>query len=72
MKIRASKIYGNNINENYKNELMKIHELLNNEIKNFYDSQNINENKDNSNKDIIINVLNNEIDKLKKNYQDIL
>ena len=54
------------MNENNKNELMKINELLNNEIKKFCDSQNINEYIINSNKDIIIKELNNEIDKLKE------
>ena len=54
------------MNEKNKNELMEINELLNNEIKKFCDSQNINKDKDNSNKDIIIKKLNNEIDKLKE------
>ena len=54
------------MNENNKNELMKINELLNNEIKKFCDSQNINEYIINSNKDIIIKELNNEIDQLKE------
>ena len=54
------------MNENNKNELMEFNELLNYEIKKFYDSQNINKDKDNSNKDIIIKKLNNEIDKLKE------
>ena len=65
-KIIESKKIGISINENYKNELIKINKLLNNEINNFYDSQNINDNKDNSNKDNIIKELNNEIDKKKK------
>ena len=61
--IEAKKL-GISINEKNKNELMEINELLNNEIKNFYNSQNINKDKDNSNKDIIIKEL--EIDKLKE------
>ena len=65
-KIIDAKKLGININEYHKNELIKINKLLNNEINNFYDSQNINDNKDNSNKDNIIKELNNEIDKLKK------
>ena len=65
-KIIETKKLGISINENYKNELIKINKLLNNEINNFYDSQNINDNKDNLNKDNIIKELNNEIDKLKK------
>ena len=65
-KIIEAKNLGISINEKNKNELIKINELLNNEIKKFYDSQNINQDKDNSNKDIIIKELNNEIDKLKK------
>ena len=63
--IDAKKL-GISINEYHKNELIKINKLLNNEINNFYDSQNINDNKDNSNKDNIIKELNNEIDKLKE------
>ena len=54
------------MNKNNKYELMEINELLNNEIKKFCDSENINKDKDNSNKDIIIKKLNNEIDKLKE------
>ena len=65
-KIIDAKKLGISINEYHKNELIKINKLLNNEINNFYDSQNINDNKDNSNKDNIIKELNNEIDKLKK------
>ena len=65
-KIIEAKKIGISINEKNKNELIKINELLNNEIKNFYDSQNINKDKDNSNKDNIIKELNNEIDKLKE------
>ena len=65
-KIIDAKKLGISINEYHKNELMEINELLNNEIKNFYNSQNINKDKDNSNKDNIIKELNNEIDKLKK------
>ena len=65
-KIIDAKKLGININEYHKNELIKINKLLNNKINNFYDSQNINDNKDNSNKDNIIKELNNEIDKLKK------
>ena len=65
-KIIEAKKLGISINEKNKNELMEINELLNNEIKNFYNSQNINKDKDNSNKDIIIKELNNEIDKLKE------
>ena len=63
-KIIEAKKFGININENNKNEIIEINELLNNEFKNFYDSQNIIKDKDNSNKDIIIKELNNEIDKL--------
>ena len=40
-KIIEAKKLGISINENYKIELIKINELLNHEIKNFYDSQNI-------------------------------
>ena len=65
-KIIDAKKLGISINEYHKNELIKINKLLNNEINNFYDSQNINDNKDNSNKDNIIKELNNEIDKLKE------
>ena len=65
-KIIEAKKFGISINENDKNKLSEINELLKNEIKNFYDSQNINEGNNNSNKDIIIKKLNNEIDKLKK------
>ena len=65
-KIIEAKKLDISINEKNKNELIKINELLNNEIKNFYDSQNINKDKDHSNKDIIIKELNNEIDKLKE------
>ena len=54
------------IYENNKNKLNEINELINKEIKNFYDFQNIIKGKDNSNKDNIIKDLNNEIDKLKK------
>ena len=64
-KIIEAKTIGISINENNKNTLTKFNKLLTNEIKNFYDSQNINQ--DNiSNKDIIIKELNNEIDKLKE------
>ena len=42
--IKATK-FGINISKNNKNELMKINELLNNEFKNFYDSQNIKKTK---------------------------
>ena len=52
------------INENNKNKLNEITELIKNEIKNFYDFQNIIEGKDN--KDIIIKNLNDENDKLKE------
>jgi len=65
-KIIEAKKFGISINENDKNKLSEINELLKNEIKNFYDSQNINEGNNNSNKDIIIKELNNEIDKLKE------
>ena len=65
-KIIEAKKFGININENNKKEIIKINELLNNEFKNFYDSQNIIKSKDNSNKDIIIKELNKEIDKLKE------
>ena len=65
-KIIEAKKFGININENNKIELIEIIELLNNEFKNFYDSQNIIKDKDNSNKDIIIKELNKEIDKLKE------
>ena len=65
-KIIEAKKFGININENNKNEINEINELLNNEFKNFYDSQNIIKDKDNSNKDIIIKELNKEIDKLKE------
>ena len=69
--IIEAKYFGIYINENNKNKLIEINKLLNNEIKSFYHSQNINENidnsdKDNSNKDIIIKKLNDEIDKLKE------
>ena len=64
-KIIEAKTIGISINENNKNTLTKFNKLLTNEIKNFYDSQNINQ--DNiSNKDIIIKELNNEIEKLKE------
>ena len=63
-KIIEAKNLGISKNEKNINELMEINELLNNEIKNFYNSQNINKDKDNSNKDIIIKEL--EIDKLKE------
>ena len=65
-KILKVKKFGININENDKNQLIEINELLNNEINKFNDSQNINEGNNNSNKDIIIKELNNEIDKLKE------
>jgi len=48
-----------------KNKLIEINELLNNEIKKFYDSQNIKEGKDNSNNNIIIKKQEKEINKLK-------
>ena len=51
-KIIEAKKFGISINENGKNKLSEINELLKNEIKNFYDSQNINEGNNNSNKDI--------------------
>jgi len=60
---RIMTIMGNYLESEDKKRMMY---LLNNEIKNFCDSQNIKENKDNSNKDIIIKKLNNEIDKLKE------
>ena len=63
--IKATK-FGINISKNNKNELMKINELLNNEFKNFYDSQNIKKDKDNTNKNIIIKELYNEIGNLKE------
>ena len=65
-KIIKAQNFGININENNKNEIIEINELLNNEFKNFYDSQNIIKDKDNSNKDIIIKELSKEIDKLKE------
>ena len=65
-KILKAKKFGIKINENDKNQLIEINELLNNEINKFNDSQNINEGNNNSNKDIIIKELNNEIDKLKE------
>ena len=61
-----AKKLGISINENNKNQLSEINDLLDKEIKNFYDSQNIKKDKDNSNKDNIINELNNEISKLKE------
>jgi len=64
--IIKAKIYGICLNEYDKNKLFEINELLNNEFKKFYDSQNINQDNDNSNKDIIIKELNSEIDKLKE------
>ena len=64
-KIIEAKKFGININENNKNKLNEINELLN-EIKNFYDFQNINKDKDNSCKDFIIKELYNEIDKIKE------
>ena len=63
-KIIETKKY--HINENNKNKLNEINELINKEIKNFYDFQNIIKGKDNSNKDNIIKDLNNEIDRLKE------
>ena len=63
-KIIEAKKFGINKNENNKNEIIEINELLNNEFKNFYNSQNIIKDKDNSN--IIIKELNKEIDKLKE------
>jgi len=62
----VAKKLGISINENNKNQLSEINDLLDKEIKNFYDSQNIKKDKDNSNKDNIINELNNEISKLKE------
>jgi hypothetical protein len=53
------------INKLYKNTLIEINGLLKNEIKIFYDSQYIKEDKDNSNKDIIIKKQENKINKLK-------
>ena len=64
--IIVAKKLGISINENNKNQLSEINDLLDKEIKNFYDSQNIKKDKDNSNKDNIINELNNEISKLKE------
>ena len=54
------------INEYDKNQLIEKIELLNNEIKKFNNSQNIKDDKINSNKDIIIKNQKNEIDKLKE------
>ena len=65
-KIIESQKHDININENKKNKLIEINELLKNEIKEFYNSQNIKEVEDNSNKEFNIKELNNEIDKLKK------
>ena len=59
--ILEAKIYGIILNEYDKNKLIEINQLLNIEIKKFYDSQNKKDNKD-----IIIKELNNEIDKLKE------
>ena len=42
-KIIEAKKHGIKMNENNKNELMESNELLNNEIKKFCDSQNIND-----------------------------
>jgi len=64
--IIKAKMYGICLNGYDKNKLFEINELLNNEFKKFYDSQNINQDNDNSNKDIIIKELNSEIDKLKE------
>ena len=55
-----------NINENYKNKLIEINELLNNEIKELFNSLNIKEVEDNSNLEINIKELDNEIGKLKE------
>ena len=63
--LEASK-YGIIINEFKKTKLIEINQLLNNEFKKFYDSQNIKKDKDNSNKDIVIKELNNEVYKLKE------
>ena len=64
--ILGAKKNGINIKENDKNKLIEINELLNNEIKMFSDSQNIKEDKDNTNKNIIIKELYNEIGNLKE------
>ena len=65
-KIIEAKKFGLIINENNKYKLIEFNKLLNNEIKKFYDSQNITQDNDNSIKDNIIKELNNEIDILKK------
>jgi len=65
-KIIEAKKFGISININNKNKLIEINEILNKEIKNFYESQNKNEDKNNSNKDNNIKELYNEIDKLKE------
>ena len=65
-KLIESKKLGININDYDKNQLIEIIELFKNEFKKFIDSQKINENKINSNKDIIIKKQEDEIDKLKE------
>ena len=65
-KLIDAKKLGIYINDYDKNQLIEIIELFINECKKFKDSQNINENKINSNKDIIIKKQEDEIGKLKE------
>ena len=65
-KIKETKKYDININENNKNKLIEINELLKTEIKEFYNSQNIKEVEGNSINQINIKELDNEINKLKE------